>query len=179
MKALNRKEVLVNAKANGTLDSFEPLTRDEAFTKKALGLGGGGGGSGGDMFVVTLSTDMETGKESWDKTYDDVLEAYDNEKYVVLCDYLIMNGEKKLLGYYSMATVGNGRMLFAKLSTDGTIWTAELTADGTFIRNNFFNINGAKITNADGLIMQSSTNGSEKRFRIKVYDDGILKATEI
>lgn len=41
MKALNRKEVLVNAKANGTLDSFKPLTRDEAFTKKALGLGGG------------------------------------------------------------------------------------------------------------------------------------------
>lgn len=41
MKALNRKEVLVNAKANGTLDSFKPLTRDEAFTKKALELGGG------------------------------------------------------------------------------------------------------------------------------------------
>lgn len=41
MKALTRKEVLVNAKANGTLDSFKPLTRDEAFTKKALGLGGG------------------------------------------------------------------------------------------------------------------------------------------
>lgn len=41
MKALNRKEVLVNAKANGTLDSFKPLTRDEAFAKKALGLGGG------------------------------------------------------------------------------------------------------------------------------------------
>ena len=41
MKALNRKEALVNAKANGTLDSFNPLTRDEAFTKKALGLGGG------------------------------------------------------------------------------------------------------------------------------------------
>ena len=41
MKALNREEVLVNAKANGTLDSFKPLTRDEAFIKKALGLGGG------------------------------------------------------------------------------------------------------------------------------------------
>lgn len=41
MKALNRKEALVNAKANGTLDSFKSLTRDEAFTKKALGLGGG------------------------------------------------------------------------------------------------------------------------------------------
>lgn len=41
MKALNRKEARVNAKANGTLDSFKPLTRDEAFTKKALGLGGG------------------------------------------------------------------------------------------------------------------------------------------
>lgn len=49
MKALNRKEVLVNAKANGTLDSFKPLTRDEAFTKKALGLGGSGGG--GVVFV--------------------------------------------------------------------------------------------------------------------------------
>lgn len=41
MKALNRKEALVNAKANGTLDSFKPLTREEAFTKKALELGGG------------------------------------------------------------------------------------------------------------------------------------------
>lgn len=41
MKALNRKEALVNAKANSTLDSFKPLTREEAFTKKALELGGG------------------------------------------------------------------------------------------------------------------------------------------
>lgn len=41
MKALNRKEALVNAKANGTLDDFKPLTREEAFTKKALELGGG------------------------------------------------------------------------------------------------------------------------------------------
>lgn len=57
MKALNRKEVLVNAKANGTLDSFKPLTRDEAFTKKALGLGGD---SGGVLVVLTWDEEQDT-----------------------------------------------------------------------------------------------------------------------
>lgn len=57
MKALNRKEALVNAKANGTLNSFKPLTREEAFTKKALGLGGDSGGGTKWLRTVYLPAD--------------------------------------------------------------------------------------------------------------------------
>ena len=54
MKALTRKEALINAKANGALDEFKPLTRDEVFAKKALGLGGSGGGSAEYDIVFVL-----------------------------------------------------------------------------------------------------------------------------
>lgn len=72
MKALNRKEVLVNAKANGTLDSFKPLTRDEAFTKKALGLGGGSGGgtTGYDMIFVLPETENLSNMDRYDISYE-------------------------------------------------------------------------------------------------------------
>lgn len=36
MKPLTRKEMLLNAAANGTLDNFEPATREEVFIKEAL-----------------------------------------------------------------------------------------------------------------------------------------------
>ena len=67
MKALNRKEVLVNAKANGTLDSFKPLTRDEAFTKKALGLGGG---SGGGAVIFSMAETGLVCKVTYEKARD-------------------------------------------------------------------------------------------------------------
>lgn len=82
MKALNRKEVLVNAKANGTLDSFKPLTRDEAFTKKALGLGGGGSGGGG-ITVVQLFWDEETQTITANMTATEIANAVEAGEYII------------------------------------------------------------------------------------------------
>lgn len=79
MKALNRKEVLVSAKANGTLDSFKPLTRDEAFTKKALSLGGGAGGD----FIINLTV-SETGEPTIDCPFSEIVDAYHSGRRVTL-----------------------------------------------------------------------------------------------
>lgn len=88
MKALNRKEALVNAKANGTLDNFKPLTRDEAFTKKALELGGGGSAEY-DMIITILDWNAEPG-ESCDTQADlgNLNNKIDNkERITVLIKY--------------------------------------------------------------------------------------------
>ena len=177
MKALNREEVLVNAKANGTLDSFKPLTRDEAFMKKALGLGGG---SGGDVLIVTATTDMETGVATLSSSYEEVIEAFNSEKAVILCDKIAMGELAAIRGYSAMCSKDNdGVLWFAMLQSDhNSIWTIGLNSDNTLTRNNYFGINYATITNASGLMMQSSTNNSEKMFRILVYDDGQLKVEE-
>lgn len=84
MKALNRKEVLVNAKANGTLDSFKPLTRDEAFTKKALGLGGGG--SGGRTLVKSVPFDepISCDIDEWNKEGDLYCGYYDTRSFPLI-----------------------------------------------------------------------------------------------
>lgn len=74
MKALNRKEVLVNAKANGTLDSFKPLTRDEAFTKKALGLGGGAS-SWNDLTDKPFGETVVDIQITWDGETDGLIEG--------------------------------------------------------------------------------------------------------
>ena len=75
MKALNRKEALVNAKANGTLDGFKPLTREEAFTKKALELGGGG------VTVATFTITLNENDEivvTHDKSFEECFNAAAN-----------------------------------------------------------------------------------------------------
>ena len=121
MKALNRKEVLVNAKANGTLDSFKPLTRDEAFTKKALGLGGGGSGGESPFFIITgdareldNSSDMAL---IVDQSPADILSAYNSGKIPMFV------GRDSFKGITGLLTTSGTVDDDAVLLYFGTSWT--------------------------------------------------------
>lgn len=113
MKALNRKEALVNAKANGTLDGFKPLTREEAFTKKALELGGGGSGGNNSFFIITgdvreldNSSDMAL---IVDQSPADILSAYNSGKIMMFVGRDTFKGMSYLLT--TSGTAGDGSLL--------------------------------------------------------------------
>lgn len=71
MKPLTRKEMLLNAAANGTLDNFEPATREEVFTKEAFANAGGGVTSWNDL------TDKPFGEEVGERV--DILDEITTE----------------------------------------------------------------------------------------------------
>lgn len=75
MKPLTRKEMLLNAAANGTLDNFEPATREEVFTKEAFANAGGGVTSWNDLTdkpfgeeVVQTTIKLPTDTEAYTET---------------------------------------------------------------------------------------------------------------
>ena len=117
MKALNRKEALVNAKANGTLDSFKPLTRDEAFTKKALGLGGGGSGGESPFFIITGDIRESDMTLIVDQSPADILSAYNSGKILMFVGRDAFKGIAYLLSTIGTSDDGSLLLYF------GASWT--------------------------------------------------------
>ena len=162
----------INASVNAASDLVKPGEVSPPF-----GASGDSGG-GSDIFFITATTDYETREITIDKTYDEALEAYISGKYLVLAER-VKFGEQIAPLYYSASVSGGEGLRFAHVDSNGGIWETSFNVDNTLTNYNFVNINHAAVKNRSGIIMQSSTGGSDKLFRIKVFDDGSITATEV
>ncbi len=99
MKPQNRKEVLLDAIANGKVPNITPETRKEAYLKKIAekaAAGGGGGASSGGNTVIRIDIDSE-GSYSANMTYEELCNHYDNK---TLCGGVFVQDSLTDLGKY-------------------------------------------------------------------------------
>lgn len=144
----------------------------------------GGGGGGDNLFLTTITMEINfsdgSSSTSCDKTYEQILEAYNGGRVIVL-RYVLSAGNQQMARFYtSMVALGNNQeFMFRYNTTDGGLYSIYLYPDNTIEEYNATLINGAEITSQGGFIMCSSTPGSEKRFRIEVDDSGTITAKEV
>lgn len=158
------------------------LNNKELLKARSLFGGKPGGSGGGDIFYVTkhevitnYDTDDETYEVSIDKTYAEAVDALNSGKYVVYREMRTIDGETAVICCSAMVTFDDdGGLMFTVRMGDGATYTRTLAEDNSIVRKNYTNINGATITHQTGIILRSSTPGSQKQFRINVDDNGTL-----
>ena len=102
-----RQEMYLNRIATGSGDiPVEPHTREEMYLD-AIAQNGGGGSSGGGAFYVSATYDDDTGNNTLDKNYSEILAAVEEDKYVVIREAF---PEFMGVGYYfyPVSSIGHG-----------------------------------------------------------------------
>ena len=144
---------------------------------KTLNVSGGGGD---DVYTVKRITNVETGKQELQGDYAGALAAYESGKSLKFVEAEVESGEEFVFCesfsyFYSPAS---SKFKFVGYS-DSNFITYTLTDSGVTGGNDLTYIQELNIEAPGGLLLNSSTAGSTKVFRVKVSDTGELSATEV
>ena len=105
---------------------------DAIIAKKLCG-GGGGGGSGADVFIIHATPDETQTNAQFDKTAEQIYEAYQSGKYCLVCasgDFLqVTSAENDGAGYrmicygFKFSASTQVRIIMLEfITTDGVTW---------------------------------------------------------
>lgn len=141
------------------------------------------------VYDVTFTSDGMTGEISADKTFDEIKTAYDSGLFV-LAKYVVSFGDMHIIRGFSATcsytpstdciyfTFAFGKSLGDYNYSSVIIGSISIDSNNNVIVNDNNSLIGNFATGV-GIIMESSTAGSSKRFRIVVDDTGKISATEV
>ena len=141
------------------------------------------------VYDVTFTVDGMTGEISADKTFDEIKTAYDSGLFVLAKnvvsfeDVHIIRGFSATCNYIPATNRIYFTFAFGQSLGDynyGSVIIGSISIDSN--NNVVVNDTNSLIKNfatGIGIIMESSTAGSSKRFRIAVDDSGTISATEV
>ena len=142
-----------------------------------------------DVYAVTFTLNSMTGETSVDKTFDEIKTAYSSGMFV-LAKYVVSFGDMNIIrgfsatcNYFPADNMIFFTLAFGELGHDERngvlIGSISIDSNNNVVIQDGDSVIDGLISVGGLIILNSSTHGSTKKFKITVDDSGVISATEV
>ncbi len=142
-----------------------------------------------DVYAVTFTMNDMTGETSVDKTFDEIKTAYSSGMFV-LAKYVVSFGDANIIRGFSVTCnyIPADNMIFFTLAfgklgyherNEVLIGSISIDSNNNVVIQDSDSVIDGLISVGGLIILNSSTSGSSKKFKITVDDNGTISATQV
>ena len=168
LEPITRKEKIIAG------ENLEPITRLEKFLKE---YGGSGGGAADDVYLIKYIENYDAQKIEIQGDYAGALAAFNSGKRLKFVKAIVYGGQE-FVDCESFACYFDSTDSFFRFAyyNGHNFLNCKLQESGLTMGSDDTHVNSLIVDNYDQLYLKSSSN---KMFKIKVSDTGMLSAEEV